>query len=559
MAVLAVLTYLYGLGNVGIPSNGDENVYIHIARKTAESGHWLPLASDIERVRNTKPPLLFWQAIASTDGGSDWTLWRLRLPNALYTLATAALLCALVRHLRQRWRTALLAALIYLAFYSTYRYGRPLLTDAPDVFWLGLPGIAVLWTRGTLLDSKLLAPLLFGAAAGVACLYKSFALVVPFGLALAGWQLERHGWRIKESIIRGAPPILLGCAIALALFAIWPLLDPNPQNIWRDFVLRENAGKFASSSGAAGYLGSFLWGEWSVWSLFGALFANSGLLAPILVVLMFDAWRRRRSLSSEERLLWIWVIAYFLAYAIPSQRSGRYLLPAMPALAALAALSWERLPRFAFVVSVALTTALAGAFAIFSILIVRQVGAGLAFSAQYWLVIASAVAIGTISLIVPRFSNSTAPILAILLTLAMGLSLSSYAAAPGPYTEVTREQLRGKPVFVPCSFLASEEGHRFLLPGADIRSYFEEDGLTPDALASRYRFFAAFVPLDQTPQCDGCRVLDERYVVRARHTARTANETPLAEVVRHFFEREVLFESVRAPGEPPPYQDACAR
>jgi 4-amino-4-deoxy-L-arabinose transferase-like glycosyltransferase len=558
-ALLAVLTYLYGLGNVGIPANGDENVYLHIARKTAESGHWLPLATDIEGVRNTKPPFLFWQAIASTSGGADWTLWRLRLPSVLYSIATAALLCALLRHLRHQWRVALLASVVYLAFYSTYRYGRPLLTDAPEVFWLALPGIAVLWTRGALLDSKWLPGLLFGVVVGIACLYKSFALVVPFCLTVAGWHLDRHGYRIRESIARATPVILISCVVALALFAIWPLLDPDPGAIWRDFVLRENAGKFAAGAGAVNYLKSFLWGEWSVWSLFGALLANGGLLAPILLVLTIDAWRRRHSLSSEERLLWIWVIAYFIAYAIPSQRSGRYLFPAMPALAALAALAWPRLPRLAFVTTVALATALAGAFAFFSILTVRQAGGDLRFSAAYWLVIVAALVLGGVSLAVPRFSPSTAPLLAILLLLAMGSSLTSYAAPPGPYTAATRERLRGEAVFIPCNFLASEEAHRFLLPGADIRSYAEEDGLTADALAARYRFFAALVPLDQTPRCEGCRVLDERYVVRARHTATIADQKPVSQVVRQFFAREVLFESTRAPISAPPYLEACAR
>ena len=557
--LLAALTYLYGLGDVGIPANGDENVYIHIARETAESGRWLPLASDIERVRNTKPPLLFWQAIASTGGGVDWTLWRLRLPNALYTLATAALLGGLLWHSQRQWRVALLGPLIYFAFYSTYRYGRPLLTDAPEVFWLALPGVAVLSTRGKLLESKWLAPLLFGAAVGIACLYKSFALVVPFGLAFAGWQLDWHGYRIRESVIQAAPAIVVSCVVALAMFAIWPLLDPDRDVIWTDFVLRENAGKFASGAGPAHYLQSFFWGDWSIWSLVGALLANGGLLAPILLVLMIDAWRRRQSLTSEERLLWIWVIAYFIAYAIPSQRSGRYLLPVMPALAALAALRWQGLPRLAVWVTAALATVLAGAFAIFSFLIVRQADGGLMFSPQYWVVIGCAVALGGISLVVPRLARSTAPLLPILLTLAMGLSLNSYSAAPGPYTAATRERLRGKAVFVPCNFLASEEAHRFLLPGADIRSYAEEDGLTAEALAARYRFFAAFVPLGETPACTGCRLIDERYVVRARYASRAAGDTPVSQLARHFFEREVLFESTRAPGDAPPYREACAR
>jgi 4-amino-4-deoxy-L-arabinose transferase-like glycosyltransferase len=558
-ALLAVFTYLYGLGDVGIPSNGDENVYIHIARKTVEDGHWLPLAADIEHVRNTKPPLLFWQGIAATDHGSQWTLWRLRLPNALYSLATAALLFSLLWHLQRQWRSAALAALIYLGFYSTYRYGRPFLTNAPETFWLTVPGIAVLWTRGALLDSRLLVPLLFGLAVGIACLYKSFALVVPFSLALGGWYFERHGYRARESLTYAVPAVIVAGATAIAIFAVWPLLDPNPAAIWRDFIVRENAGKFDSAAGFGNYLKSFVWGSWSVEALFGALLANGGLLAPILLVLIIDAWRLRRSLGTEERLLWIWVIAYFVAFSIPSQRSGRYLLPTMPALAALTALTWPRLHRSGVITVAALATALGAAFAIFAALVSRQTGGDLMLPFEFWLVISCVLALGGASLVVPRLARSTAPVFAILLSLAMGISLNAYAGPPGPYTVTTRDRMRGKAVFVPCNFLAAEEAHRFLLPGADIRSYAEEDELTLEALATRYRFFAAFLPLETRPRCDGCRVLDARYVVRGRRTAAAAGNAPVSQLVHNFFEREVLFESTRGPADPPPLIEACAR
>ena len=59
LLLLAVVAYCSGLSHADIPSNGDEYVYLHIARKTAESGHWLPLQSDLLHTRNTKPPLLF--------------------------------------------------------------------------------------------------------------------------------------------------------------------------------------------------------------------------------------------------------------------------------------------------------------------------------------------------------------------------------------------------------------------------------------------------------------------------------------------------------------------
>ena len=85
------MTYFFGLDSLQIPKNGDEFPYAHITRLTAESGHLLPLQSLLENMRNTKPPMLFWQGVMSTHWGHEWTLWHLRYPNVLYTLATAIL------------------------------------------------------------------------------------------------------------------------------------------------------------------------------------------------------------------------------------------------------------------------------------------------------------------------------------------------------------------------------------------------------------------------------------------------------------------------------------
>ena len=42
--------------------------------------------------RNTKPPLLIWQAIVASGWGSHWNFMALRLPSILYTFATSGLL-----------------------------------------------------------------------------------------------------------------------------------------------------------------------------------------------------------------------------------------------------------------------------------------------------------------------------------------------------------------------------------------------------------------------------------------------------------------------------------
>lgn len=78
LAMAVALGYLFGLGGDHIPRNGDELVYANIARLTAASGHWLPLLSAWDFMRNTKPPLLFWQAIVAGGWGDHWTLLNLR-------------------------------------------------------------------------------------------------------------------------------------------------------------------------------------------------------------------------------------------------------------------------------------------------------------------------------------------------------------------------------------------------------------------------------------------------------------------------------------------------
>ena len=39
-----------------------------------------------------------------------------------------------------------IAAIIYLSFFSTYRYGRPYLTSAPETFWLFGVFFAIAWS-----------------------------------------------------------------------------------------------------------------------------------------------------------------------------------------------------------------------------------------------------------------------------------------------------------------------------------------------------------------------------------------------------------------------------
>ena len=182
--LLGVFTYLYGLDSRFAPKNGDEYPYMHIVRMTANAGDWLPLQSEMAGLKNTKPPLIFWQGIISTNWANEWSLFNLRWPSVLYTGLTAFFLFLAVRRFSGNAKTGLLASLVWLSFFATYRYGRPFLTDPPEVFWISLPFMALLYWGRTAFQSKLIFPIFAGFCLGFALLAKSFAYIVPASFAL---------------------------------------------------------------------------------------------------------------------------------------------------------------------------------------------------------------------------------------------------------------------------------------------------------------------------------------------------------------------------------------
>src|ERR1017187_5851690 len=363
---LGIFTYFYGLGSLHIPKNGDENPYIHITRLTAASGHLLPLQSDFKEMRNTKPPLLFWQGIASTNWGRNWTTWNLRYPNVIYTLLTALMAFLLAWKLSGRLETGFIACLAFLAFFSTYRYGRPFLTSSPETFWCFLPFFVLLYWQPATFESRLLTPLLLGVVVGIGLLYKSFALALPLGIGLSWWFFQHRRYQPATFLARDAWKIVVIIVLALGIFSLWFLLDPNPATIWKEFVLKENVGKFDRKG--SGYLATLLWGKgYSIWTMVLAYPVNAGLLLIPVVLLMIQAVKNRAEVPDAQRLLWLWVFTLFLVFCLPTQRSARYVLPAMPALAVLCALNWDRISRKAFVASLVVAGAVIALLAYLSI------------------------------------------------------------------------------------------------------------------------------------------------------------------------------------------------
>jgi 4-amino-4-deoxy-L-arabinose transferase-like glycosyltransferase len=537
-ALFACAVYCFQLDSQHIPRNGDEDPYFHITRLTALSGHWLPLQSD-PGMQDTKPPLLFWQGIATTARASHWTLLALRAPSVFYTLLTAALAGLLARRFARSSAAGVMAALAYLAFFSTYHYGRPFLTNAPETFWLFLAWfIPLYWPQGALRSRAL--PVLLGLIIGVGLLYKSFALLAPVGLALSWWYLRAHAYRWEEFLRQDAWRLALIALVSLALFSLWFALDPDPRAVWQSFVVKENAGKFDAAGGS--YLGRLLWGGSSVWTMLLGIPLNAGLLALPVAALMVSAARRHATLTVAEKLLWIWVLSLMVVFSLPSQRSARYLLDAMPAVAVLCALGWDRVGRGWFIAALAL-----GEFGLLFLgfeagVLQHAKGLEALYTPWYWLLLAAAAVLSVTAMLIPRLTRPATPVASLLVFAAVAAFLQ-------PFDDGFRAQAQpwvaGREVWVPSDFASSEETYRFLLPGAQVHAYHETREQDPQALARLYPLFALRVPLGDAP-CTGCRVLARRLDVRGRLTASETHELLHGRGLERVFLQELLVESPAA-------------
>jgi len=550
--IFAVFTYSFGLDSQNIPRNGDELVYIQITRVTGMTHRWLPLESNMPNMRNTKPPLLFWQGLMSTGWGQHWTLVALRWPSLMWTFGTA-LLCGLLG-----WRLSGrdvfrggLAALFYLAFFSTYHYGRPYLTNAPETFWVFSCFFTMLWWKPRSFDSRFLFPTIVGCLAGMALLTKSFAQLLPIVVGLSWWHLHVRGWRIGRFVRRSLPGILWTAVLSLGMFSLWFLFDPEPGAIWGEFVIKENLGKMGT--GVGGWFAGFLWGGDNVWRLAGSWFANAGLMAFPLFALMVASWKDRRTLLEGERLLWIWVFAIFLVFCIPSERSGRYLLEGMPALAVLMATRCHHMGRYAFILTLASAIAVLLPLGYVSLLLAREVSLEV-FPWWHWLLVAGGISFAVTAIVRPRWTAMYSSTGVLSVFLALSSFLSVFDGPMGRFDPNVIELTADRVVWTPENFRSVAEGHRFLLPRSEVRGYPADKKAPPASVCGPDDFIVIQQPL-HAPSPAGA--IGSRIDITSRHTAQQILKMATGNVTKHLFCKEWVVPAGSRPhpdtipGEPP--------
>lgn len=608
LLALALAVYSFGLGGQYNPSNGDELVYMHIARLTAVSGHWLPLVSDLDHMRNTKPPLLFWQAMAVGDWGQNWTMAAVRTPSLIYTLLIAGALGWTIHLISHNLRSACLAACVYLAFFSSYRYGRTFLTSAPETFWLNVPMFYLLWQRlrspqrAAEASISWLIHLCFGLALGLGLAYKSFALIAPAGAALWCAQLlsaPRVTWRVAVQVTL---KVALSVAMALAVFSLWFVLDPNPQAVWQEFVIGENVGKLSSDQGY--WQVALSGGGGSIWAQLLAYVQNAGLLAFVVLGLGWvalksgaQAWHQRSDNKSAGRIrpgcfetaqektlasarvatqrsaalviLLVWLGVWLVVFTLPNQRSARYVIPAMPALAMLITLCWDRIARGWFLSSLLLCGVFMGVLGRIA-WAAHDLGIGTGFElGSTMLTLLVGLVLVLVGLFKPGWTRACTLAACFAVYACFGLTTAPLNGAAGQYSKQTVAQLPTQKIAVPNGFNAQFERFQFLLPGNQFVPYAGETR-TPDQIGSDAlelnRLLVAFdavvwlqtEPTESVPPCVPiCTVLGQRWEIKGRHRS---GEITLANVwypQSWLFRREWLvtqtprFATTQRMNEPP--------
>jgi hypothetical protein len=478
--LLLALAYLFNLGSAYAPTNGDEMVYLHIARLTAESGAWLPLQSELPNMRNTKPPFLFWQAMFA--GQFSWDLHTLRLPYVLETLLTAGMVGWLAGYLiKVRPQLNLLAAALYLGFFATYRYGRPVLSSSIEsLFLFGVCALVIAQQSAWKAH-----PIRLAAVAGLlmipALLSKSFVLAAPVGLwlFLSLWLIKPFGLSLSKAIL----PAAIAVAIGLAGFAFWFAVDPNPAAVWREFVIGENFSTKFSDARSDSILLFWL-----------SPFINAGLLFPLVFGLCVAAlqglFHAASQPSSSEKMLWLWVLCWMLVFTLPSQRSSRYVIPMMPAIAVLLAMYADRIHRIWWMLTLALTAFAAVALSWIAWCLDAAFVQGLGYSWLYFAAMAVAVLACVIGIFIARYRIVLTAACAVVWLTLLGAFAVPFDAPSNQYSEAVKAQFAGQKILAPQNFNAQFERFVFVLPASKPMPYESSQGLPAsfnqgDTIASR--------------------------------------------------------------------------
>jgi hypothetical protein len=242
-----------------------------------------------------------------------------------------------------------------------------------------------------------------------------------------------------------------------------------------------------------------------------------------------------RALTRPSRplmVMLVWLALWLAVFTIPSQRSARYVIPAMPAMAMVMALYWDRIAKpwhwlTALVLLPALLIMARVAWVIHS-MDVGDAGTGL------WalLTLGCGIVFALVGLLRPRWSGAATLATCLALYASFGAMVAPLSTTQAGYSPATQSQLNNALIAVPNGFTGQYERFQFVLPGNRFDPY-DAEGRNTGALkpelppAERLVYLLSThdavvwlqEELSQTqPSCvPSCQVIGSRWHVKSRH------------------------------------------
>jgi len=340
LVILAICAFLlfFELGDA--PVFGDETLYIRVAGRALQTGHWVPILwrpyAFVE-----KPPLTVWGAAAGmglagvSELGARWV-------NGLVALLLCALTAGFALRLGNLWTMAIAPLLLVTAPGLLLDHGLRsvvpetwlLLAVTAAFFWFSfsqakspavrLGGLALLsiFAGGT---KGIVGPLLIGSALGLVELIAPAEPLAPTR-------------RLRQAVVTGAAAAIPGILVYFG----WLLFSLASFSGVRDFLYRDLVVR-AAGGRASIDLQPFSIYLRAMWKDFGLL----ALAGPMTLLAL--RWRDRLHPGSEpipgrreSSALLLWIAAVLVVFGIPKARLSWYCFPAFPALAIAAALALDR-------------------------------------------------------------------------------------------------------------------------------------------------------------------------------------------------------------------------
>ena len=270
-----------------------------------------------------KPPLAFWihgffaRAVELLGGPSTGErMWVLRFPALIAGIICIVATTRAVRTLSSH-RTALIASIVLASSLEFFRYTKALSLD----LWL----CAFVMLAVSAIAAKRTTPRLAiaGACIGLALLVKPWLALLPLAILIA-WSVSLESWRIL--------PNWLAAITAMTLVAApWHLSMLHQfGSTWTDaYIASQAVARITSDAHGSElpyyYLSALLSWHWP-WLIFTALGVSA------IITKRFPRDR------AAVRLIVLWLVVWFLALTISTDKTTRYMISTMPMLAWLAAL-----------------------------------------------------------------------------------------------------------------------------------------------------------------------------------------------------------------------------